>query len=355
MTAREPPVVPTQEARAPVAFVVMPFAEEFSAGFRDVIRPAIERAGLDCVRADQEPLGHIHRAMFERIFDSAVVIADISGGNPNVFYELGVANSVGRRTVTVAREDFVDHVPFDVAPYRVLVYPTPPPGGSDRATDTAYAQRAAESVEALARELARVVGRDEGIPNPVQDFLASRSPLTCAESRYLESFSARWEEELVLRAERQVVHVGLTGSHFADVLAGYVDSRTGRPPLEATILLLDPEDRESWSFVYRLREGRPVTEEEVDRFLAQDRSRQQHTEDVISRLDGAGAIRGRVSYYSSVPVFWAYWVDGERIVAGHLATSRLTSRNLPVSVIVRDDPRTAVLYEYHKGAINSLQ
>jgi hypothetical protein len=59
----------------PVAFVIMPFAPESLAGFRDVIRPAVERAGLECVCADQEPLGHIHRHMFERIFDSPTVIA----------------------------------------------------------------------------------------------------------------------------------------------------------------------------------------------------------------------------------------------------------------------------------------
>ena len=85
------------------AFVIMPFSPEFEASFDDVIEPAVRAAGLECIRADQEALGHIHQMMFERIFESAAVVADVSGGNPNVFYELGVCHTTARKTVTVTR------------------------------------------------------------------------------------------------------------------------------------------------------------------------------------------------------------------------------------------------------------
>jgi hypothetical protein len=119
-------------------------------------------------------------------------------------------------------------------------------------------------------------------------------------------------------------------------------------------LLLDPDDREGWSFVYRLREGRQVTEGELERFSAQQRTLQERTEEVITRLKGGLQFTGQVQYYSGIPLFWAYWVDRSRIIVGHLAMGRLTSRNLPVAVIVRDDPRTSVLYHYYASVIDSL-
>ena len=134
----------------PTAFVIMPFAKEFDSGLQDVIEPAVERAGLKCVRADQEPQGHIHQMMFERIFDSEVVVADISGANPNVFYELGVSNCISARTVTVTREDFIERVPFDIKPYRVLVYPKPPAESEGEEAEAAYREAAEEAVEAMA-------------------------------------------------------------------------------------------------------------------------------------------------------------------------------------------------------------
>jgi hypothetical protein len=339
----------------PVVFVIMPFAEQFVSGFRDVIQPAVKKAGFECIRADQEPLGHIHRTMFERIFDSPVVIADISGGNPNVFYELGVSNCVARKTVTVAREDFIDHVPFDIAPYRVLVYPAPPRESAGDNARADYSARVEVAVENLSAELTKLAQDDSnGIPNPVQDFLQSRSPLTCTETRYLERFSGRWEEELLAHTKRELVHVALTGSYFAGMLAGYVESRVRETPLSVKFLLLDPEESEGWSFIYRLREGRQVTEGEVEKSITQDRMLQQRTEEVIQRLEGPPQFTGQVEYYSGIPLFWAYWVDRCRIIVGHLAMGRLTCRNLPVSVIVKDDPRTSVLFEYYASAIDSL-
>jgi hypothetical protein len=339
----------------PIAFVIMPFADEFGSGYRDVIEPAIERGGLLCVRADQEPQGHIHRMMFERIFDSAVVIADISGANPNVFYELGVSNCVARKTITVSREDSIDHVPFDIAPYRVLVYPAPPAESEGVEAQTRYRTRVEEAVEKLASELMSLSQEgSEGIPNPVQDFLASRSPLTCPESRHLQGFSGRWEEDLLSHTKEEMVYVALTGSNFASLVVGYVESRVRDTPLSVRFLLLDPKDVGGWSFVYRLREGRPVGDEERESLLAQDRMLQQRTEDALSRLDGHPQFQGRVEYYSGIPLFWAYWVDRNRIIVGHLARGRLNARNLPVSVIVRDDPRTSALYKYYSSSIDLL-
>ncbi|MGC2675959.1 MAG: hypothetical protein WA415_08045, partial [Mycobacterium sp.] len=120
------------------AFVIMPFALQYRAGYDDVIAPAMRAAGLTAIRAEEDELGHIHAMMFERIFESAVVIADVSGTNPNVFYELGVSHGAAGKTVMVVREDYRDAIPFDIAPYRVLVYPKRPDDSGDQAERAAY-------------------------------------------------------------------------------------------------------------------------------------------------------------------------------------------------------------------------
>lgn len=339
----------------PTAFVIMPFAPEFDAGLCKVIQPAIEKAGMRYRRADLDPQGLIHDQMFEGIFDSAVAVADLSGINPNVFYELGVSHSAGRRTVMVAREDFIDLVPFDIKPYRVLVYPKPPADSDGEGAKADYDAAVNEVVEKLVAELERVAQDDsDGIPNPVQHFLGARSPLTCAESRYLDSLSGDWEEKLPQYAEQELVYVSLAGSHFAGMLSAYADSGSRKTPLRVKFLLLDPEDREGWSFVYRLRGGRPVSEGEIDEFIADDRVSQKRTEQVIARLGQAPQFSGEVEYYRGVPLFWAYWLDRRRIIVGHLAAGRLSARSLPVSVIVKDDPRTSVLYTYYASTIDAL-
>jgi hypothetical protein len=339
----------------PIAFVIMPFAEEYSASFRDVIQPAVERAGMCCVRADQDPQGDILTMMFQRIFDSPVLIADISGANPNVFYELGVSHCVGAKTITVCREDFMDHVPFDLGTYRILVYPTSPGDPDNEQAKADYSARVNEAVEKLAEELVRLVQSDSaGISNPVQTFVQSRSPLTCVESRYLGELGGRWEEELLQHTEEELVYVSLAGSHFEGMLNAYADSGQRQTPLHVKFLLLDPEDREGWSFVYRLREGRPVADSEIDKFIADDRVYQKRSEQVITRLGRTAQFSGEVEYYQGVPLFWAYWMDRRRIIVGHLAAHRLTARNLPVMLIVKDDPRTSVLYAYYASAIDAL-
>lgn len=334
---------------------MMPFAEEFYSGFQDIIQPAIERAGLECIRADKEPQGYIQKQMFARIFDSLVMIADISGANPNVFYELGVSHCVGAKTIMVSREDFIDRIPFDIAPYRVLVYPKPPNEPRNDEDKSNYVAKVGETVQELIKELEKVANEDKvEISNPVQDYLSSRSPLTCVESLYLDRFGGALEEELLRRVENELIVVGLTGSYFATILAGYVETGERKTPLKVDILLLDPNDHKGWEFVYYLREGCPVSKEEFEKFIEQDRITQQRVVDTINRLNNDPNFSGNISYYSGIPLFWAYYIDSYRLILGYLAKHRIGGLNLPVTVLVENDPKTQILYSYFVSTINSL-
>lgn len=95
---------------------------DFDAVYAQVIKPAIEDAGLEPLRADEEMTGGvIHKPMFERLILCRFAVADLTTANANVFYELGVRHAV-RPQSTVLMFAEGGRLPFDVAPLRALPY-----------------------------------------------------------------------------------------------------------------------------------------------------------------------------------------------------------------------------------------
>ncbi|MDP9078856.1 MAG: DUF4071 domain-containing protein [Bacteroidota bacterium] len=87
-----------------------------------MVEPAVIAAGMVPVRADHETVGGIiHKPMFERIILSDYVLADLTGANANVFYELGIRHAVKPyTTVSIYAADA--ELPFDVGPVRCIPY-----------------------------------------------------------------------------------------------------------------------------------------------------------------------------------------------------------------------------------------
>ncbi len=96
---------------------------DFDAVYQDLIRPAIEAAELEPLRADEEMTGGIiHKPMFERLILCEYAVADLTTANANVFYELGIRHAVREwSTVTIYAEGG-GQLPFDVAPLRAIAY-----------------------------------------------------------------------------------------------------------------------------------------------------------------------------------------------------------------------------------------
>jgi tetratricopeptide (TPR) repeat protein len=102
--------VPSAFCRAH-AFVVMPFGTkpaadgtiiDFNRVYAELIRPALELAGLDPFRADQEVrAGDIRTDMFQELLLADLVLADLTIDNPNVWYELGVRHALRARGVVL--------------------------------------------------------------------------------------------------------------------------------------------------------------------------------------------------------------------------------------------------------------
>jgi len=115
----------------PLCFVLMPFGKkkdekgreiDFDAIYNTLIQPAVEEAGMEAVRADEEMVGgFIHKPMYERLLLCDYAIADLTTANANVFYELGVRHAARpHHTLSIFASD--TSLPFDVRPLRSYPY-----------------------------------------------------------------------------------------------------------------------------------------------------------------------------------------------------------------------------------------
>lgn len=86
---------------------------------KHVIRPAVETCGYSAMRADEisEP-GVITSQVIQHIVDEPLVVADLTGRNPNVFYELAIRHALRKPLVQIIRKD--EQIPFDVAGTRTI-------------------------------------------------------------------------------------------------------------------------------------------------------------------------------------------------------------------------------------------
>lgn len=94
----------------------------------ELIRPAVERAGLVCQRADDFTGALIHKDIAKAVITADVMVADVSGGNGNVMYELGIRHAL-RRGATVLITS--GRLPFNLSYTYALQYPLGADGGVD--------------------------------------------------------------------------------------------------------------------------------------------------------------------------------------------------------------------------------
>lgn len=105
----------------PHVFVAMPFSDSKSDHYHYGIQGAVHRAGFLCERADLTTFtGDVLGWVKDRISGATMVIADLSGANPNVYLEVGYA--WGRNIPTILLTDDVSDLKFDIQGQRCLAY-----------------------------------------------------------------------------------------------------------------------------------------------------------------------------------------------------------------------------------------
>lgn len=148
-------------------FVISPIGEDGSAErrradnvFKYVIKPAV--SDYEVVRADQiaDP-GIISEQIVGRIQNDDLVIADLTGGNPNVFYELAVRHAVGKPTIQIIEKG--ERIPFDVVGMRTIAV-----NHQDLESVDECKKAIAAAIEATEREDYRVISPLSGPLNLAQ-------------------------------------------------------------------------------------------------------------------------------------------------------------------------------------------
>lgn len=120
-------------------FVLMPFSEEFNNIYFSGIKPAIEDCGLICERVDEQHFTDtILNKIFENIKKARFIVAEMTGKNPNVYYEVGYAHGINKPVIFLTQD--LKDIPFDLRDRPHINY---------EANITALRQRLTERLKSL--------------------------------------------------------------------------------------------------------------------------------------------------------------------------------------------------------------
>jgi len=123
-----------------LTFVLMPFTDELTQIYSTFIKPTVEdpKFGLVCRRADDVKSNRaIIQDIWKSICEARLIVADLSGLNPNVMYELGMAHTLGKETILIYQRGGEIKFPFDLAHIRRIEYDNNAVGGQKLKNDLA--------------------------------------------------------------------------------------------------------------------------------------------------------------------------------------------------------------------------
>ncbi|MCK4594910.1 hypothetical protein KAU45_10445 [bacterium] len=138
------------------AFILCPFDEEFTDIYKHLIKPGLEKAGYIVSRADKDlNQRNILLDIIEGIIKSDLIVAEITSTNPNVYYELGIAHGLNKKTLLLTQ--VIEQVPFDLRNYKVITY----------STDFTKVDKLIKDLEEIGK---KTINGDILYSNPVVDF-----------------------------------------------------------------------------------------------------------------------------------------------------------------------------------------
>jgi hypothetical protein len=104
----------------------MPFSPELDLLYGQHIKKVISELGLTIGRAD-DSAGSIVQGAWSAINAASIIVADCTGRNADVFYEIGISHTIGKDTILITQS--IDDVPYDLRYHlRVIEYGYTPRG-----------------------------------------------------------------------------------------------------------------------------------------------------------------------------------------------------------------------------------
>lgn len=115
-----------------LTFVLMPFTDELTEIYQTFVKPVVESSdfNLVCRRADDIKSNRaVIQDIWKSLCEARFVIADLTGFNANVLYELGIAHTLGKETIIIYRRGADVNFPFDLTHIRRIEYENNATGG----------------------------------------------------------------------------------------------------------------------------------------------------------------------------------------------------------------------------------
>ena len=152
-----------------LCFVIGPMANmpRLNRLVREIIKPVVKEFGYRVETPDQPDMGKIMDQVIATLDQAELVIADLTGNNPNVCYELGLRHCLGRASIVVREktgEAAQDKPPFDIAAYRHAFF------------NFNRVEAAKKALRSMVKKTTDDVETNQPISNPVTDYYAA--PLT---------------------------------------------------------------------------------------------------------------------------------------------------------------------------------
>lgn len=108
-------------APRPFVFVLMPFDKSFDDVYHLGIKETCATSGAYAERVDEQKYdGTILQRIYNQVAKADLIVADMSGRNPNVFYEVGYAHALGKRVILLTKT--AEDIPFDLKDHPHIVY-----------------------------------------------------------------------------------------------------------------------------------------------------------------------------------------------------------------------------------------
>jgi len=103
-------------------FVIMPFTDDFFASYEMIKKKLNDNYEFSHAGAEDNQQ-NILADIIQPIYEADIVLADLTGLNPNVMYELGIAHTMCKKTIVITRDN-LNNLPFDLKQYRAKDYST---------------------------------------------------------------------------------------------------------------------------------------------------------------------------------------------------------------------------------------
>ena len=127
IVSEEDPGVPSATIKSLDVFVLMPFKDDLLPVYEDHIEPTCASLQLTVRRADDFfTADSVVQDVWKAIVGARLIVADCTDRNPNVFYEIGLAHTIGKPTILLTQKS--EDVPFDLRHWRHIAYQLTPRG-----------------------------------------------------------------------------------------------------------------------------------------------------------------------------------------------------------------------------------